>query len=177
MGDAVVIPGSRFGPAAGMLAYAGTVPEKRGGTAHAHEWSEPPPPVNDPGIEPWVCDQITPLLDSLGGPPLLIGKSLGTNAAALAADRGLPAVWLTPLLTAPWVSAALERATAPFLLIGGTADKWWDPGTAHRVSPYVLEVPTADHGMLVPGPLTDSIAVLARVVVTIEEFLDDIGWP
>src|SRR5262245_30981432 len=31
-----------------------------------------------------------------------------------------------------------------------------------------------DHGMYVPGPLTDSIAVLARVVVAAEEFLDAI---
>ncbi|MEU7847240.1 hypothetical protein AB0B74_26595 [Micromonospora parva] len=35
----------------------------------------------------------------------------------------------------------------------------------------------ADHGMYVPGPLTGSIAVLSRVVVAVEEFLDAIGWP
>jgi hypothetical protein len=29
----------------------------------------------------------------IGGTPLLIGKSLGTNAAGVAVDRGLPAVW------------------------------------------------------------------------------------
>ena len=53
---------------------------------------------------------------------VLIGKSLGTYAAALAAERGLPAIWLTPLLTSDWVVDGLRRSTAPFLLVGGTAD-------------------------------------------------------
>jgi hypothetical protein len=40
----------------------------------------------------------------------------------------------------------------------------------------VLEVEGADHGMYVPGPLTESIAVLSQVVLAVEEFLDTIGW-
>jgi pimeloyl-ACP methyl ester carboxylesterase len=116
-------------------------------------------------------------LGALGGRPLLTAKSLGTNAAALAANRSLPAVWLTPLLTLPWVSAALARATAPFLLVGGTADEFWVGALARRLSPHVLEVEGANHGMSVPGPLTDSIAVLGRVVVAMEQFLDAIEWP
>ncbi|MET8832842.1 hypothetical protein ABZV78_02850 [Micromonospora sp. NPDC004540] len=72
---------------------------------------------------------------------------------------------------------ALGRATAPFLLVGGTADKVWAGDTARRLSPHLLEVEGADHGMYVPGPLTESIAVLSRVVVAVEEFLDAIRWP
>lgn len=122
--------------------------------------------------------ELTPLLDELGGSPLLIGKSFGTNAALLAAERSLPAVWLTPLLTAPWVVAALGRATAPCLLVGGTADTLWDGDLARELSPHVLEVDGANHGMMTPGrPLTDSIAVLGRVIVAMEEFLDAIDWP
>jgi hypothetical protein len=66
-------------------------------------------------------------------------------------------VWLTPVLTLPWVSAALALA--------------------RRLSPHVLEIAGADHGMYVPGPLTDSVAVLGRVVVAVQEFLDAIDWP
>jgi hypothetical protein len=40
------------------------------------------------------------------------------------------------------------------------------------VTPHVLEVAGADHGMLVPGPAIDSIAVLGQVVTAIEDFLD-----
>jgi hypothetical protein len=86
-------------------------------------------------------------------------------------------VWLTPLLTVSWVAAALDRATAPFLLVGGTADAYWDGALARRLSPHVLEVEGADHGMYVPGPLTDSIAVLGGVVVAVAAFLDAIDWP
>ena len=59
----------------------------------------------------------------------------------------------------------------------GTADDIWDGGLARRLSPHVLEVDGADHGMYVPGPLAESIAVLARVVVAVQEFLDAIDWP
>jgi pimeloyl-ACP methyl ester carboxylesterase len=128
--------------------------------------------VLDPTIETWVRGEIAPVLDTVDGRPLLIGKSLGTNAAGLAAERGLLAVWLTPLLTLPWVVDALSRATAPVLLIGGSADRWWDGEVARRVSPHVLEVAGADHGMLVPGPAIDSIAVLGQVITAIEDFLD-----
>ena len=124
-----------------------------------------------------MCGETTPMLDEVGGSPLLIAKSLGTNAAALAAERSLPAVWLTPLLTVSWVTAALDRATGPFLLVGGTADAFWDGAVARRLSPYVLEVEGADHGMYVPGPLTDSIAVLGRMLLAVEGFLDAINWP
>src|SRR5687767_3635902 len=122
MPDAVVIPGRMFGPASGMLMYVGDVAERRGATLHRYAWSQAAPSPFEPPIEGWVSNEVAPLLDTLDGAPLLIAKSQGTNAAALAAERGLPAVWLTPVLTVPWVVAALERATAPFMLVGGTAD-------------------------------------------------------
>ena len=157
--------------------YAGDVAERSGATVHRYDWSHEAPDPFIPAIEGWVVSEVTPLLDRVGGRPLLIGKSQGTNAAALAADRSLPAVWLTPVLTVPWVVAALERATAPYLLVGGTADKLWDGAVARRLSPHVCEVAGADHGMYVAGPLTESIAVLGRVTVAVEEFLRAIGWP
>lgn len=177
MADVLVIPGRLYGPAAGVMMYAADVAERRGATVHRHYWSEEPPDPFDAVITEWVRKETSPVLDTLGGTPLLIGKSLGTNAAALAAERSLPAVWVTPLLHLPWVVAALAGATAPFLLIGGTADRAWDGAEAQRLSPHVFEVDGGDHGMYVPGPLTASIAVLSRFVVAIEEFLDNISWP
>jgi hypothetical protein len=157
--------------------YAGDAAGRRGATVHRHSWSQEPPPPFEPQVESWVRGELTPLLDALAGRPLLIAKSLGTNTAALATERSLPAVWLTPVLTMPWVATALSRATAPFLLVGGTADTHWDSALAGHLSPHVLEVEGADHGMYVPGPLTESVAVLARVVTAVEEFLDAINWP
>jgi pimeloyl-ACP methyl ester carboxylesterase len=157
--------------------YAGDVAERRGATVHRHSWTGEFPHPNQPEIESWVGAEVGPVIDAAGDRPLLIGKSLGTNAASIAARRSLPAVWLTPLLTLPWVADALSRATAPFLLVGGTADEVWDGELARRLSPHVLEVDGANHGMYVPGPLTDSVAVLSQVVAATEDFLDAIGWP
>lgn len=157
--------------------YAGDVAQRRGATVHRHSWSQRFTVPWGPQIEEWVRGEVAAVLDGLPGDPLLIGKSLGTVAAGVAADRALPAVWLTPLLSEPWATAALGRASAAFLLVGGTADPYWDSALAHRLSAYVLEVDAADHNMYVPGPLTDSIAVLHRVVVAIDEFLDTIAWP
>ena len=81
---------------------------------------------------------------------------------------------LDPTLVVPLRSSPV---TAPFLLVGGSADQAWDGTLARRLSPHVLEVPGADHGMYVPGPLTDSIAVLGRVVTAVEGFLEAIDWP
>ena len=66
---------------------------------------------------------------------------------------------------------ALSRGTEPFLLVGGTADGLWDGGAARRLTPYVLEVPEADHSLLVPGPLARSAEVLGRVCTAVEEFV------
>ena len=177
MSDVVVFPGRLYGPASGLLMYTGDVAERRGATVHRHYWSTEPPNPSDPEVEAWVRGEALPVLNSVGSAPLVIAKSLGTNTAGLAAERSLPAVWLTPLLTLPWVAAALGKATAPLLLVGGTDDRTWDGALARRLSPHVLEVAGADHGMYVPGPLTDSIDVLKQVVVAVEQFLDAIAWP
>jgi hypothetical protein len=160
-----------------MLMYAGAVAERRGATLHRHWWSESPSEPFEPKAEGWVCGEIRPLLDGIGGSPLLIARSLGTNVATLAAERGLPAMWLAPILTVPWVVAAMERATAPLMLVGGTADELWDGAKARRLSPYVLEVEGADHGLSVAGPVSESVGVLRRVITALEEFLDAIAWP
>ena len=125
--------------------------------------------------------QVAPVLDEVVSgrgdvDQLLIGKSLGTHAAALAAERQLPAVWLTPLLILEPVVAALRAATRPFLLVGGTADPAWDGKLARELSPHVLEVVDADHGMQVPGPLANSAAVLGQVATAVEDFLDRVVW-
>ena len=109
--------------------------------------------------------------------PVVIGKSLGSLAASVAAGRGLPAVWLTPVLTDEPTVAALRRAAAPCLLIGGTADKVWDGRLARSLTPHVLEIDGADHGMFVPGRLSESAAVLGQVTTTVENFLDHQVWP
>ena len=174
MADVVLAPGGKFGPAAGMLMYAAAVPERRGATVYRHEWSRKPSNPFEPDIERWVCAELAP---AMGRCRLVIGKSLGSNAARLAARRAVPAIWLTPTLTLPWVVDALDRPTAPFLLVGGTADTtWWDGATARRLTPHVLEIEDADHGLMMPGPVRETITALSRMIIAMDEFLDVIEW-
>ncbi len=53
----------------------------------------------------------------------------------------------------------------------------WHSDLARDLSPHVLEVPDADHGLFVPGPLTASVANLAVVIEAVEDFIDDVVWP
>lgn len=162
----MLVPGQGYDTRGPLFAYVGEALRRLGFDVHEVVWRTPAGFRLDQAPE-WVAEQVTPVLD---GVDLLVGKSLGSFATPLAADRGLRAVWLTPLLTDPHVVDGLDRATAPFLLVGGTGDQVWDGATARRLSPHVLEVPDADHSMLVPGPLARSAEALGRVCTAVEDF-------
>ena len=134
MADACVFPRPMFGPPAPLPMYARDVAERRGAAVHRHSWTEAPPDEFGPSLIGWVRGQVTPVLERVGGQPLMIGKSLGSLSAVVAAERKLPGVWLTPLLAFPWARDALAAATAPFLLIGGTAPRC-EPGSANGSRP------------------------------------------
>ncbi|MEE1838255.1 hypothetical protein [Streptomyces sp. JV190] len=74
--------------------------------------------------------------------------------------------------------SAVPPSKAPCLLVGGTADEFWDGDTARSLTPPVLEVAHADHSLFVPGrPLKESAAALGEVATAVERFLDDVAWP
>jgi hypothetical protein len=81
-----------------------------------------------------------------GAVHLVVAKSLTTRAAGVAAERGWPAIWLTPVFDEEGV-AALRRRSAPALFVGGTADELWDGALARELSDDVLELHGADHGL------------------------------
>jgi hypothetical protein len=179
---AVLAPGGEYGTDGPLLMYAGLAVERRRGYAHRIVWAPPDPQrMVESESHAWVNAQVAAAIDETVkttgiAAPVVIGKSIGTLAAQLAADRGLPAVWLTPLLTDEMAVAALRRASAPCLLVGGTADRWWDGQIARSITPHVVEVPAADHGMIVPGELSASAAVLGQVATAVEQFLDQVVW-
>jgi pimeloyl-ACP methyl ester carboxylesterase len=178
---AVLAPGGGYSTDGPLLMYAGLAVERRGGYAHRIAWT-PPLPERLADSHAWVATQVAAAIDEMVEAtgvtaPVLIGKSLGSLAAALAADRSLAAVWFTPLLNYEPTVAALRRATAPCLLVGGTADQFWDGQVARSITPHVIEVAAADHGMFVPGELSASAAVLGQVMTAVEQFLDYAVWP
>lgn len=169
---AVLVPGRVYDTRAPLFAYLGEALRRVGYDVHEISWEVPEefaPWRSGPGeAAPWVAEQVGAALRE--PTDLLVGKSLGTLAAPLAAAHSIRAVWLTPLLDHSDVIGGLGRATAPFLLVGGTADQLWVPETARRLTPHLVEVPDADHSMLVPGPLARSAEVLGRICTAVEEF-------
>src|SRR5262245_17811880 len=175
----VIIPGAILGPHQPLLGYTWLAGRDRGAQAYHVEWPPDRPSLADSATAArWVNEHVAAVLATFPvSRPVLVGKSLGTYAAALAAERGLPGIWHTPLLSDPLCAAALREATVPYLLIGGTADTLWNGDLARTLTPNVVEVAGADHGMVVVGePLARSAAALGRIVTAVEEFLDQQVW-
>jgi len=171
----LVIPGSGGCWHLPHQLFAAEAARMRGAQMHYVSWSGEVPPEPE-ARGPWAVEQIAAALRGLPK-PLIIAYSLGTLAADLAADHDLPAIWITPLLHRSEVVEGLRRASAPCLLVGGTADSSWRPELARELSPHVFEAEGADHGLRVPGPLARSAAVLGEMATAIEGFLDRILWP
>ncbi|MEV4015926.1 hypothetical protein AB0J35_36035 [Nonomuraea angiospora] len=87
MRSVVVVPGGNFGPQAGLLAYVGQAAARRGGALELIWWTPPAGRALE-DYAPWVYEQVAPVVDGLPA-PLLIGKSLGSLGAAVAADHGM----------------------------------------------------------------------------------------
>jgi hypothetical protein len=167
---AVVLPGVRYFSQAPLLWFAREAAQAAGWSVL--ELSERAPPDQD-AFE-WMRDRAARALDAAGdGTVVVIGKSLGSAAAPLAAERGLPAVWLTPLLVRPEVAAAIRDADAPVLLVGSTADPTWaDGGQPVGGSAEVLEFEGLDHSLQVEGDPLASLDVLRQVTERIRAFLE-----
>jgi hypothetical protein len=163
----VLLPGAWYPPAAPLLWFAQTAARQQGWTV-LEVWDD----WDESDWLPWVEERARAALARVGeARVVLVGKSLGSAAAGIAADERLPAAWLTPLLNEAHVEAALGRATAPTLLVGGTADPTWDSAIAHAVEADVLEVDGADHRLHVGDDLEASARVLADVARRVDRFL------
>ena len=124
VGTGVVLPGRGYPPAAPGCAYAGYVLRAAGWRVRDVWWD---PPANaslsiDDEVA-WVGDQLASATAGVAGPVLVVGKSLGTYGARLAAERSYPAIWLTPVLTEPALVDAIRANPARQLLVGGTDDR------------------------------------------------------
>jgi hypothetical protein len=165
----VLLPGGRYPTRAPLLWFAREVAVARG--YGVLEVLDEPPAGEDPFA--WVRDRAQ---RALGHRPsaldVVIGKSLASDVAGLIADRGLPAIWLTPLLDRPEIVDALARTTRPTLLVGGTADPTWRPeALPDNVMLDRLALDGLDHGLQLPGDPQASLNALRKVVKRVDRFL------
>jgi hypothetical protein len=165
----VVLPGARYLPFAPLLWFTREVARARGWSV-LEVWDEYLDRSEDPWR--WVEERAEAALARVGDAEvLLVSKSLTSRAVRLAADRGLPGVWLTPLLHEPEIAREFERLGAPALLVGGSADESWDGELARRVGHEVLELADADHGLQLAGDPGASLDLLGRVVAAVDAFV------
>ena len=166
---AVVLPGVRYFSQAPLLWFAREAAQAAGWSVL--ELSERAPGDQDPFK--WMRERASRALAATSADTVaVIGKSLGSAAAPLVAERGLPAVWLTPLLVRPDVVSALASSSAPALLVGSAADPTWSDGEqpANRAV-SVVEFEGLDHSLQVEGDPLASLDVLRQVTERIGEFL------
>ncbi len=148
-GLALVAPGRAYPPSAPLLDFARIALLQHGFTVQQLWWDSTSRGDEEP--EPWVRRHVEAALAGEDADHVLVvGKSLGTRAASYAAERGLDAVWFTPLLVDPTVAEAVAANPGRQLLVGGLADELWDAAVARELADNgceVLEVADADHGM------------------------------
>jgi pimeloyl-ACP methyl ester carboxylesterase len=107
---------------------------------------------------------------------LVVGKSLGTRAASYAAERGLDAIWLTPLLVDPVVAEGIAANAGRQLLVGGLRDELWVPSIAQELAESgceVLEIADADHGMATDDAVR-AAEIHLEVARAVEAFLSQV---
>ena len=169
VGTAVVLPGRAYPPPAPLLAFASYALLAAGWTVRDVWWDEPV--RQDPD---WVGARLATATEGVEGPVMVVGKSLGTRAAALAAERGYPAIWLTPLLTEAPCVASIRANPARQLLVGGTADDLWDVDVAASLASDrvdVLQLDGLDHVLLDRADPVRSAEALVEVTRAMVRFL------
>ena len=116
--SAILAPGGNSSVDVPVLMFARLAVQRRGGRAHPIVW-DLAASRDFTARRQRVVAQVESAVDELtagtGAAPVVVGKSLGSLAAPLVADRGLAAVWFTPLLIDEPTVAALRRATRPWL--------------------------------------------------------------
>ncbi|MFZ2227346.1 MAG: hypothetical protein WA090_05435 [Candidatus Nanopelagicaceae bacterium] len=167
---AVLLPGRSYSPHHPLFYYAWNVLLTKGWSVEEVWWKP-----DDLLSEEALIGRVKTTLDKFSSQvPLVVGKSLGSLALPLVIERGLPAIWLTPLLNRPELVEALSRVTSKTLLVGGTADDSWNGDIAKASGQQVLELLDADHGLEIPGDPLASVGLLKEIVVAITLFVENL---
>jgi hypothetical protein len=181
VGTVLMLPGRAYPCSASLLAWTTRALQAGGWAVHQAQWQLDRLPDDPRAFVEGVARRLDEV-ERPAGPVLVVAKSLGTLAAHRAAERGYPAVWLTPVLVAagrhplPGASADLaERLStypAPNLMVGGTADPLWRSG--FRAAGEVVESKGADHALEV-GDWRASLRHHERVASSVADFAADVA--
>lgn len=169
MSTALLLPGRAYTPEMPALFFTSLALRQAGFEPVAVEWP-------DPGrlAPPDVVRRITAEAIETHAPAYVVAKSMGSHAAPVVADRGIPAIWLTPLLQDADVAEALARHPGRQLLVAGDEDFAWDQAAAEAAAAAgatVVLLPRADHGYCVEGDAVASAEAHVLLTRAVAEFL------
>jgi hypothetical protein len=170
-GLGLVLPGRAYPPDAPLLWFARQALGQHGFAVQEVWWDARDLPDD---VEGWVRDQAAAACPEDAPAAVVVAKSLGTHAAAWAAEHGYDAIWLTPILGDGRQVAAIGANRGRQLLIGGAADPFWDTAVADRLTREgceVMEIPDADHALCVPGDVVRSAEIHVQVTRRMDAFL------
>ena len=175
---ALVLPGRGYGHDHPGLYYTRMALSGRGWRVNPITWDNLPA---DPQTWPDYVLDVAREAMAAARPALVVGKSLGSLAMPLAAERGVDGVWLTPLLEVPAVARAAAQLSSRSVLVGGTADPSWDGEVARAAAAAcgyeVLELDGADHCLdVADDPLAsiESVRAVVTAVTRIAGFAADL---
>jgi pimeloyl-ACP methyl ester carboxylesterase len=136
--------------------------------------------VEDENLDAWIARNAEAAAEAASADhnvDLLVGRSLGTLVLAHLVGRyrlaGIPTIWLAPLLRRKEVRRALSGLDAPALLVGGTADDWFDVEFARSLQGSANEVVIIEggnHALEVSDP-EESALLLSGVLHRMRRFV------
>ncbi|MCD4525921.1 hypothetical protein [Nocardioides sp. cx-173] len=173
VGRCVVLPGRQYTADGPLLFFATQVALDRGWDVRQVWWEAPARGGGADEIT-WVGDQLDAAVGGYDGRVLVVGKSLGTLAAARAAARGYDAAWLTPLLNEPDAAAPLLTYPAAQLVVIGSEDPYLSRDVLDAL-PGERRVVAGDHVLRVPGDVAASVASHGLVARMFDAWLAGLG--
>lgn len=171
VGRCVVLPGRQYTADGPLLFFAAQTALTRGWDVRQVWWEAPPRnswPIGDEIA--WVGTELDAAVDGYDGQILVIGKSLGTFAAPLAAARAYDAAWLTPLLTEPDIADVLMTYPARQFIVIGSSDPFLSEEVFEALPGERLLV-AGDHVLRVPGDPSAMVASHGRFVRAFDAWL------
>lgn len=142
----VVLPGRGYHPDKPLLAVAAEAAVDLRWRVRQVWWEAP-----EDASPAWAEAELAAAVQAYDGPVRVLAKSIGSFAAPAAATSSYPACWLTPLLGQPAVVDGIRANPAPQVVVGGAADRLWDSVVAATLPGELLELPDADHSLVVKG--------------------------
>ncbi len=168
---AVLVPGSGYKVESPLLYWPAELLKDRGWQVYGIRWTDDDEPGDDPhGFAARAVERAFAAAPA-AVERLIVAKSFGTFAIPWAEEAQVQAVWLTPVLTDGVIRRTLMETRKPDLLIGGSADKFWDTDGLSGTAGTFVEIQDANHSLQVGTDWRASLAAQTQAFTAVDRFL------